>query len=191
MPLKLSSVYDSIATGDMFLFRGRKAFSRMIKLWTRSPYSHVGIALRICIGGVDMLVVIEALEGRGVQLLPIEVVLRRDTAVEWFRLRPRVGEYRLNRDKVASFAISHWGARYASPRQFFRSFTYCGRFIRRLLRLPIDEDKGRFFCSELVAEALRKGGYAGEDLAQLKGSEMTPEDISRLMCLEKKGQVTL
>ena len=97
-----SDVRDSIENGDVLLFRGSLLHSRIIQRWTRSVYSHVGLALWIRTDGVKRLMVIEAMEGRGIQLFPLSEYLQRGDHVDWFAIT----DESIQRDKVIAWAAS-------------------------------------------------------------------------------------
>ncbi len=42
--MRYTDTRDLINDGDVLAFRGTRLFSRLIKLWTRSRVSHVGVA---------------------------------------------------------------------------------------------------------------------------------------------------
>lgn len=192
--LPLATIAERIKTGDVLLFRGKGSFwSWLIKLVTRSRYSHAGLALRIRVGDSERLCVLEAFEGVGVRVLPLEFVLRnRPSSIDWFPLRCSdcvVSDAR--RELVAGYLLEKWGCRYASPWQFVRSFSYTGRLIRRCLGLTTDTDPERFFCSEVVADALKFGGFCESDFSEREAAELSPGDISEFTCLQREGTLVL
>ena len=44
--MELSTFYEKCQTGDILLFSSNRWYSKLIELFTHSPYSHVGIILR-------------------------------------------------------------------------------------------------------------------------------------------------
>lgn len=195
MKLSLDQVREDILTGDVLLFRGRASlWGAAIKLRTLSRFSHVGIALRIRVGHSSHLCVIEAKEGVGVRVMPLEWMLRHYRGeIDWFSLRTHPYDQEManhSRERVAGFLLDHWGSRYASAWQFIRAFFVTGRAIGRWLGLPIDADPDRFFCSEAVAEALSAGGFCGGDLIGAAPQELSPGDIAEFTCLQRMGTLT-
>jgi hypothetical protein len=208
--LKFADVEARIQTGDVFLFQGSSIFGRLVKLRTLSRYSHAGIALRVKADGCTRVCVLEALEPHGVRMFPLDQYLEGKDRVDWFAITedyvympqvPLVGEPgtdpeirlpddgRINREKMAAYALKQWGRRYAW-RQLFWSFSITGRFLRYLFRWNLTQrEKGKFFCSELVAHALAHAGYRTED--GLTPIQTTPEDVSRYPCLQRRGELTL
>lgn len=185
MPLMYERVRERIQDGDFLLFRGDRCFSRVIQVWTRSVYSHVGVALWLEAGGVRRLCCIEALEGRGVQILPMSRVLARDGAVDWFSVVAAPEGRVLDRGKLVSYALSAWGSRYASPWQFIRSFSWLTRRLMNWLGKPMDTDPDRFHCVEMIMRAVRHAGW--EDSDPRDPAEMSPGDAALLPCLQRRG----
>ena len=183
MELKYAEHRGVIRTGDFAFFRGRRLYARLIQMRTCSVFSHVGIFVWIGHGATQRLSIIEAMEGRGVQLLPCSCILTRDGSVDWYRLNARPADgFEIDREAVAGFAMRQWGRRYASVWQFFRSF---GFSIPKFFGGPADTDPDRYFCSELAAEALAAGGYRDPEINVPAGC--APEVISRLACLQRRG----
>lgn len=186
--MKLASA--PIRNGDILLFEGRSLFARLIKLRTRSPFSHAGVALRIAADGTERLCILEALEPWGVRLYPLDRYLeqchRRGERVHWYSL-----EAGINRDKVAGFTLSQWGKRYASVWQFLVSWGRCTGLVRRLLGwTSTDTNTERFFCSELVAGALNAGGYQADAEDDLPPAATHPGAVALFRCLRRQGVLT-
>jgi hypothetical protein len=94
----------------------------------------------------------------------------------------------LDRELVVAFALSKWGLRYASPWQFFRSWGWLSRWWANRRGLPADTNDARFFCSELVLDALRTGGYKGEGYDK-PAAQTSPGDVIELPCLHRRGRL--
>ena len=178
-------VRDQIENGDVLLFRGSLLRSRIIQRCTRSVYSHVGLALRIRADGVRRLMVVEALEGRGVQLFPLSEYLHRGDHVDWFAIT----DESIHRDKVIAWAMARLGRDYASPWQFLRSFGFLTKRLCNALGLPTKVDQDRWFCSWFAAQALRAGGWRPPANERLPPEQYTPGDIALFPCLQRRGQL--
>jgi hypothetical protein len=187
--MKFATALPHIRTGDVFAFRGTALHSRLIQLWTRSVYSHVGIALWVQADSTRRLCVLEALEPVGVRLFPMDVYLelcrRQGVLVDWYT----VTDPTIDRDKVAAYALGQWGKRYCSPLQLARSFGWCGRRLRRWLGLPAEREPERFFCSELCARALRHAGYVPDEADDLEPALTDPGAVTLSPCLQRKGAI--
>jgi len=181
----LDEVADEIRPGDVLLFRGAFLHSRLIQRFTRSVYSHVGIIHRPTTAGIETLDVLEAKEGSGVQSFPLARYLERGDLVDWFRMT----DDNIDRDAVVRWAWERRGARYASWRQFGRSFFYLP--LCELLRLDTKIDRDRWFCSFFVSEALAAGGWqpAADDF--LEHHQTDPGAVARFTCLQRMGPLKL
>jgi len=173
-----SRVRDDIQNGDVLAFGYVRysLFSQLIRLWTRSSISHVGIAVRF----YGRLCVIEALEGRGVRVFPVSTLLAKGRKIVWYKT---VIPQKLSRFEICQYGLSHWGKRYASPWQFIRSFSVLTKWICDKLKIKRDTNDERFFCSEFVVNCLLavKLDVAGDP------AEMSPADVIELPCLLKRG----
>lgn len=143
--------FRNVKSGDLLFFSGRRVFSRVIQLWTRSRWSHVGMAVRFD----QDLYVLESLECVGVRLVPLSVWLQwpGDIAIGKTCLEQH------DRDRLVRIGLQHLGERYASPRQFLRSFSIVWSRLSRHWRLAADTSSSRWLCSEFVAYLLRSVGY--------------------------------
>lgn len=163
---------SEIKSGDVLLFSGRSLWSRCIRRWTRSRWSHVGLAMWLappC--GMARLCVVESLEGEGVRVVPFTSWLAWRGEIK--RLTPPLDTEL--RCAALRFALHHWGCPYSSPLQFVRSFGAITTRVCRWLGLKkFDIEARRFFCSELVAGALHAAG------CQLPKppAAMTPADVA-------------
>ncbi|MFN0199664.1 MAG: hypothetical protein ACKVT0_23160 [Planctomycetaceae bacterium] len=181
---------ETIQNGDILLFIGKRWWSRVIRRWTVSPYSHVGIAHWIKSDGVERLTVIEALEGVGIVVNPLSQYLKLGETVDWFKIT----DERVNRDKVVSWAMARWGFPYASWRQIARSFII-HRFLwlKRVynwLGIPTKIDKDRYFCSWVVAESLKNGGWEPDTDDGVQDPYcVSPGEIALFTCLQRRGRL--
>jgi hypothetical protein len=183
--VKFDDVQSLIQPGDVLLFRGRALHSRIIQRWTRSVYSHVGIAHRPVSAGMASLDVLEALEGRGVRTFPLRKYLSRGHAVDWYSIT----DPRLERDAVVRWLWERRGNRYASYRQILRSFVTTP--LLEGLGLPTRIDHEQRFCSFIVAEALLSAGYEPDPHAPLMPELTAPGGIARFNCLQMRGPLVL
>lgn len=183
--MRYADVRDHIRTGDVLLCRGTACYSRVIQRWTKSRYSHVGLALRIAVHGIDRVCIIEAMEGSGVRVQLLSDYLARGYAVDWFAL----DDASINRDVVAQWAVERWGKQYASPRQLLRSFVTAPAL--GWLGIPTKIDAYRWFCSWFAAEALRAGGWNPLPDDVVAPELASPGDVAFFPCLRRRGPLTL
>lgn len=156
---------------DVVAFSGRRVWSRLIELRSWSRYSHVGIVCEL--DGDEW--VIEALEGKGVRFVPLRVWYQWGGDVTAFRFDPAIFGSQ-ERQAVIDFAKARIGCDYCSPWQFLRSFGFATRWLLRLLKVRVDLEAERWFCSELVAAAIEAHGPCGT----YEPAEMTPGDVVAL-----------
>lgn len=141
-------------------YKGTGLVSKLIRLQTRSEYSHVAIQL---LDGT----VVEAWAAGGVRHVasPLEAH-KSKTEIDVFLLTEE-----FDSGAVLQFLNSQLGKKYD-----FRSIF---RFLTRRSS-PLDD---RWFCSELVLAAFRMGGL--ELLARVPSSEVSPRDITISPLLRK------
>ncbi|QGP57465.1 hypothetical protein PsalSR1_04954 (plasmid) [Piscirickettsia salmonis] len=57
-----------LSSGDVVAYRGNSVISSIVRWWTESPYSHIGVIWKIN----DQLFFVEALIFKGVRIIPID-----------------------------------------------------------------------------------------------------------------------
>lgn len=182
--MRLADVQSQILPGDVLLFRGRLLHSRVISRWTRSVYSHCGIAHRPASAGETSLDVLEAREGSGVITFPLATYIESGVEVDWYR----IGDPHIDRDAVVRWAWLRRGNRYASYRQILRSFVTLP--IAEFFGLDTQIDKGRWFCSWFAAEALMAGGWRPAQDDHTPTHLTSPGGVSLFPCLHRQGPLT-
>lgn len=170
-----------ISTGDVFTCRGMWPFSRSIRWWTGDDVSHAGIAIwgRFAHENRERLFMFEAMEGYGVQLIPLSTALERywstGGAVFWHPLSAT-----FDGGAVANFALQNWTQAYASRYQFILGISPRLRWLRRLRGAKTD--LSGWHCSELVTRSVIAAGYKHEKPPEFT----TPGDVGRLMCFRQR-----
>ena len=205
--MKYSEIRLLIRDGDAFLFRGHDWYSRAIRLWTISPYTHIALAFweyDIDLGK-KVLKIIEAVSGAGIRMMNIEDCLEDCNAagigVEWWKLTaieavlplnyhhpiPRDNvSYIIDRTKVIEYAKNQLGKRYASPLQMISSFSLLSKFWHWLTKTKFtDTNEDRYFCSELAVSSWEAGGALKTKLA----AASSPADTVKLPYLAYKCRV--
>ena len=137
----------------ILLYQGKSWVSKAICWQTRSKYSHVAVEL-------DSGQVIEAWHVGGVRLLEsVEEGHTPGTVVDCFEV------YRdYDNNAIEGWLLRQVGQDY--------DFTAIARFMSRRNH-PVN---GKWFCSELVAEAFRIGGL--DLLRRIPPSHISPRDLS-------------
>eukprot|EP01068_Selenidium_serpulae_P000627 Selendium_serpulae@DN11131_c0_g1_i1.p1 len=139
-PKKFQEIVD---TGDVILFRTKRTVSRIQRILTGGVYDHVGLVIRKKNGNLQLL---EAMGDTGVALQGWTMFIERG----WFLAYERVAIRRLHfprsRTKLnalAEFCKENVGKPYKLS-------------VSKLMKTEtIGGDKEDFFCSELVANALK------------------------------------
>lgn len=178
---RYDEVRPSIKTGDILLFSGRGPTSDIIKLGTRSPWSHVGLAVKV--EGWDILLSLESTTLSKVADLDTGKGLK---GVQTVGLASRIRGY----DGVV--AVRHL-VRPLTPEQEFRLAEYRLKtrgvpyeenklgMVKAALGLPQDhtpEDEASLFCSEWTAGALQWLGLFPAPPAGPDAEEYVPRDLS-------------
>ena len=144
----------------ILLYSGKSWVSRLIRLQTRSRYSHAAVQL-------PSGTVVEAWR-RGVHMILGPFAHHSvGTVIEVYSVE---GDYNLM--QVKEFLTAQLGKKYD-----FRAI------FRFLSRRPMPADD-RWFCSELVISAFAAGGL---DLLNGPASELSPRDLSLSTCLVFEG----
>ena len=170
---------------DIFLFSGKGLISRGIQLFTGSPWSHVGLSLRL--PGYDFNLLYESTtlsntpdlttgaKVKGVQLSVLSQRLAAfDGGVAWRHIdgpRP-AGIY----DEAAEFVRQYAGRPYEKNQL---------ELIRSAIDIPglgqTQSDMSSVFCSELSMEMLRSIGFIDGD-SDIPANEYTPADFDGELC---------
>jgi hypothetical protein len=156
----------SLETGDVLLFSGRGPVSAVIRVFTRSPWSHIGLVVRL--PGYPEPLVLEAAGGgdsadlhlgrpvAGVTLVPLARKLANyagDVAVRR-RLGPPLSEARQRLARRLVARLLH---------RPYKNYLWCN--VRDLLTgFTRPPDRRGWFCSELVAEFYRRLGWLPRDV---------------------------
>ncbi len=172
-------IRNELKTGDMVLFSGGGFISRIIQMYTRSKWSHVGLVVKD--GWFDMLLLwesttlskIKTVNGivrQGVAIRPLsEVIANYDGVVGVRQLdKPLSDGQELD---IGDLRKEFKGRDYEqSKSELFKSaYDFIGG--------KNEEDLSSLFCSELVAEAYQRIGLLSEDVPS---NEYTPADLAEV-----------
>ncbi|MCP3686626.1 MAG: hypothetical protein GY861_28645 [bacterium] len=177
IPLNYKNIRGDIKTGDILLFSGNSLLSKIIKLTTRSNWSHVGMAIES--SEHDMMLIWESTvrqkkNSRGI--FP-------QVGVQISTLSQKVDEY----DGIV--AVRHLEKEFDSDMtkelKLFRreaENTPYGFDIKELLLAVYDgplglniQDLSGLFCSELIAETYKRVGLVEKTIPS---NEYIPSDFS-------------
>lgn len=170
---------ENLRTGDLILFSGTCFVSRLVRLFTRSKWSHIGMV--IIDPAYPIPLIYEA--SHGTSLIGIDVK-RQTSGVQLLLLRDRIRTFRgdmvvrrlqgtsislENRADLLSLRKELVGRPFEQSKWQLVAAEFDSYF------LPRGHDLSSVFCSELVAECYKTMGLLGQDLPSNKYS---PADFS-------------
>jgi len=163
-PRPYHEIKHEIRTGDLILCSGDALFSRMIRLVTGSPWSHVALVARV--DAIDRVMVLESVERLGVRAVALRAFLAKDSTGR----KPYPGRLLLVRHSefeakatprrliaMADFAVDRFGAPF-SLREVLKIGLriFCGAINVRIPgRLNPKTD---YICSEYVGKCYERIG---------------------------------
>ncbi len=179
---RYSAERAGVRDGDIILFRGKTWLSWLIRLFTRSPYSHAGI-----VGWWgERLMVLEA-TGPGVIASRLSHVVEKyaGSAELWTSNDELIAKrgLTLDREKMLSAARLELGKNYATWKLFAG--------LRKILlgtkeRLDPRKPPKKFVCSEFVSHVWNEGGV---DLSAEINKYTTPGDIAKSELVRPIGKL--
>lgn len=184
-------ISQQIKPGDIIAFSGSSLFSRWAKFTSDSVVTHVAIVMQTNVfdttTGSYFNQVIEATTYNGERGVMLNKLCDRVNTYRgdmwWLPLGDKARKnFELNQQSFFRFMFAQDGAAY-DIRQLFGSVIDV--FDDHPVFGPLTynkEDFTRWFCSELVAEGLRKAGV----INGVNASEVTPVDICRFAIFDKK-----
>jgi hypothetical protein len=183
-------VLETFQTGDVIAFSGRTLLACMIKFDTDSPYSHLGVVIRMpdpFTGKEEIFIVestqnlwnvedyIEKIPRKGVTLFKLEERIRRIDAFTAWHLPLKIPLNSKEKSDLISLAMKlHEGKIRYDIKQLLEFMA--GRECK--------EDLRELFCSEMVALILRTVGRLPEDS---NPSAVTPGDVVHSDCFSTRG----
>lgn len=143
-----------IQTGDILAVNGKGFASSVIKLWTRSKFSHVALFVRLKDVDMDRVFILHAMLKGGVHLLPASRYLSGlNGGAYWVPIdSKKASQINPNfREDIVRFSFTQLGRKYDS--RAILGFAF--RFLK--------QNQESYFCSELASEALREAGLDDRD----------------------------
>jgi hypothetical protein len=182
--LQYSDIRESIQDGDILLFKGRGLLSRLISVFTRSEYTHAGIA----VWWNERLMVLEAV-GKGVWAVPLSwrLATYKGWMYWWTADESKLSEKNivLDRTGIVSTAKIELGKEYAA----WLLVRAARRLVLRVrggapdpLRPP-----DKLLCSQYVSQAYRSGNL--DLIDDEPDSFTTPAHLARCQYLRNRGQL--
>ncbi|MCP5517608.1 MAG: hypothetical protein H7A45_10170 [Verrucomicrobiales bacterium] len=176
------TVRNDMKPGDIIAFSGKGQFSEIIKWATSSTVSHVGIILQSKLlveddpqpGYFNQIIESTSLNGfSGVSISRLSDRLATYDGEIWWLPLSDAARAQLNAKAFYDFLLHQEHKPYDTPQAVksaldaLDSVPLVGRATHNR------EDFSRFFCSELAAAGLEKGGV----INRLNASEVTPVDL--------------
>lgn len=183
----------SLKTGDIVLFSGDKGIAPLIKFFTKSKWSHVGMVYKL---GEDVFLwestkigkVVDSEVGKlvnGVQLPLLSDRVRTFSGNVAIRSISEGFEQDML-EKLSDFRQKVKGRPYEDNQLDLLLSVYDGIFIPEGFVLEASNDLSSFFCSELLAETYREVGLF---FSQKPSSEYTPADFAENGKFSLNGRV--
>ena len=175
-------IRSSLKTGDIVLFSGDKGIAPLIKFFTRSIWSHVGMVYvrdgDVCLWESTKIgKVVDSEIGNivnGVQLPLLSERIRTFPGNVAIRSISEGFEQDMLQ-KLSTFRERVKGRKYDGAPLTLLLSVYDGIFIPEGFVLEASNDLSSFFCSELIAETYREVGLF---FSQQPASEYTPADFA-------------
>ncbi|MAE81440.1 MAG: hypothetical protein CMB80_01800 [Flammeovirgaceae bacterium] len=174
--MKYSEIRSQLKTGDIVLFSGKGRISNIIKWFTKSPWSHVGMVIKS--KEWDTLLLWESTTlsklkdistgkaRQGVQLVPLsERIKTYEGSIGIRKVKGRGG---FNQQGLIELRAEVKGRPYEESKIELLKSAYDGPLGQN------EEDLSSLFCSELVAEAYQRMGLLTETTPS---NEFTPADF--------------
>lgn len=170
--------------GDVIAFGGKGQFSDIIKWATRSSVSHIGVIMQSKMfygntpqpGFFNQVIESTSLNGfSGVITSRLSDRIAHYQGEIWWLPLSSAAKKKLKMQAFFDFCLHQKGKPYDVPQAVKSAFDAMDKvpLIGRLTHNV--EDYSKFFCSELVAVALKKGGV----IKKINASEVTPIDLCR------------
>ena len=180
-------------TGDVIAFSGKGRVSEVIKTYTRSDISHVGIVFKNENGRVIImesttlldkpdLVTGEFIKGVQQQYLS-DRIKAYDGLVYWCGLTENI--------KIQKQAdMIKWLSDVHGKRTSYDALgaVLAGSYALNTFDFARDEDFSSLFCSELVTKALQIAGVVSD---KVLAASQTPQDVLNFKCIAPKVLLTI
>jgi hypothetical protein len=167
-----------IKNGDVIMYEGKSMVPKLVSWFTRSPYSHAGIA----VWWNERLMVMEAAM-RGVMVMPLSRnIFRHKGKVEWFTSKQEISDE--DRLRMVIFAQEELGKSFARWKAvLFGLKILLNRNLSKKDQLRMEN---KLFCSQYVAQIYNSIGL---DLKKNREDRfMSPGDIAKSPLMEKRGE---
>ena len=179
-----ASIRGQMQPGDVIAFAGKKPVSDMIKAFTGSNVSHVGVVLQWELIGRDpasskRILVAEA-TAAGVQFTQLSrFVETYEGELWWLPLSEESRrKWKAEKQEFFKFLLEQEG----KPYDYYQALKAGVDSLDALGLTANREDFEKFFCSELVVAALEKAGVLGP----INASEVIPVQLCQFKLYKEK-----
>ncbi len=181
-----------LQTGDLLLCSGTGLFSELIRQATDSPWSHVGLIVRV--DAIDRVMLMESVETHGVRTLPLSrYLLDYDqegnpypgglAVVRHRRFAQQCGATHIQ--AMLQFAVDQFGSAYDRKDLVRIAARVLSAHLKPSALLAKDSPPQRaFICSEYVAQCYARAGVVLEPQAH---HYVTPADFAHPSDVELLG----
>ena len=175
---RYEEVRPHIKNGDVIMYEGKSIVPKLVGWFTRSPYSHAGIA----VWWNERLMVMEA-KMRGVMVMPLSRnIFRHKGKVKWFTSKQEISDE--DRLRMVIFAQEELGKRFAAWKAILLGWKVLSK--RDLGERDRLRRENKLFCSQYVARVYNSVGL---DLKKNREDRfMSPGDIAKSPLMEKRGE---
>ncbi|NOQ25560.1 MAG: hypothetical protein GQ564_09395 [Bacteroidales bacterium] len=176
LALNYSNIRKELKTGDLVIFGGQYTLSKLIRLVTRFPASHVALIIK----KDDRISFVEASEGDMYPEREGVIINYFSNSIPFYkgdiwiaRLSDEIRS-KIDEDKMYDFIVEQVGKGYDYKNMKNAGFDFLDKFSSLTKN---KEDASKLFCSELIAVAYKHMGILPENS---NTSEYTPADIIKL-----------
>ena len=153
-PIDYDRLRPQLRTGDLMFASGNHWMSRIIRRGTGSPWSHVGLVVRV--PHLDRVLLLEAVEDMGVRFAPLRKYL-----YDYGNGKPYDGRIVLARhhwvdERSASSLVNHGVDELTRPYDLSEAFKIV---LRAWFGWTRHEGNRAYICSELVEYCFARAGY--------------------------------
>jgi len=175
---------DEVRTGDILLCSGKPLGSRLVRWFTRSKWSHVGVV--VVLPEIESVCVMEAVTG-GVRMIPLSHYVKGrgkykgDLVIARHKESSALVRSGITGDAYAREWVGavRWGvAQLGKPYNFGQIMKIAHRITwgRMRKRAPVDTNRDEYICSEFVDCFFRSAGIW---LDYNERGFTAPDDIAR------------
>lgn len=195
--MKYIEVRSSLKTGDVIAFSGKGRASEIIKWYTNSEFSHVGIVLNTSMTEIGSIVLL--IESTSLVNIPDAVTKELWKGVQIHILSNRLNNYdgeawvlplKSPLNEARSRDMQQWLRRTHTDKIPYDTVQAigAGADLIDMFGIVNEPDFSSLFCSELVTKALQ---IAGVVPAYVNPSEITPADVSRFECFDEPIKIEI